>query len=390
MTVLPVEQPRYNGLTEARPTLPADAYRTERAFRTDLESIWYREWVYAFRSSTLARPRDFRLFRVGDQEILILRDEDGALRAFHNACRHRGAALRTEDEGRLKSRLIVCPYHAWSYSTRGDLVRVPSRSCPASFEKSDHGLHAVAVAEWRGFVFVNLDAAPGTPIDGSFDGDPDTLTNWPLERLESAHVLRKTMRCNWKVFWENYNECLHCPGVHPELSALVPIYGRGLMARQDDPDWEAHANDDAPQFAGTLRPGAETWSADGAAHGRRFPELTDADRAAGQTYVTHLPSLFVVGHVDYVRAVSLRPLGPTETELTAEWFFTPETKTASAAELDNIVSFGALVLQQDAAICEVNQRGLASRRHERGVLMPEEYEIARFHDWVSDRSRYTA
>lgn len=389
MTVHPARPPRYNGLTEARSTLPADAYRTQDAFQSDLESIWYREWIYAFRSATLARPRDFRLFRLGDQEILVLRDEDGALRAFHNACRHRGAALRTEEEGRLKGRLLVCPYHAWSYSTRGDLVRVPSKSCPAGFDKADHGLHAVAVAEWRGFVFVNLDAAPGTPL-GGFDGDPAALANWPLERLESAHVLRKTMRCNWKVFWENYNECLHCPGVHPELSALVPIYGRGMMDRHDDPDWEAHANDDAPEFAGTLRAGAETWSADGAAHGRRFPELTDANRAAGQTYVTHLPSLFIVGHVDYVRAVSLRPLGPTETELTAEWFFTSETKPATQAERDNIVSFGALVLEQDAAICEVNQRGLASRRHAHGVLMPEEYEIARFHDWVTDRSRYTA
>ena len=83
----------------------------------------------------------------------------------------------------------------------------------------------------------------------------------------------------------------------------------------------------------------------------------------------------------------LRPLSPTQTELTAEWFVTPETLPPTAEELDNIVSFGRLVLEQDAAICEVNQRGLASGRHERGVLMPEEYEIARFHDWVRAQSR---
>lgn len=385
MTVRASRPPAYNGLSETRPTLHRSAYTSAEAFEQDLDRIWYRSWVYAGRSADIAAPLDFRLFKLADQEILILRDENGDLRAFHNTCRHRGAALRSEEAGRLKSRLLVCPYHAWAYSLRGDLVRAPTRGCPAGFDRSDHSLYRVALAEWRGFLFVNLAAAPGDGISGSFDSDPAVLGNWPLETLRSGHVFRKTMACNWKIFWENFNECLHCPGVHPELSALVPIYGRGLMARHDDPDWQAHADDDAPEFAGTLRPGAETWSADGRAHGRRFADLSEEDRAAGQAYVTHLPSFFVVGHVDYVRVVSLRPLGPDRTELTAEWFFTGDTMPATPEAMENIVSFGRLVLEQDAAVCELNQRGLASRRHERGTLMPEEYDIARFHDWVAAR-----
>jgi len=91
--------------------------------------------------------------------------------------------------------------------------------------------------------------------------------------------------------------------------------------------------------------------------------------------------MFVVGHVDYVRSVRLLPLGPEETELTAEWYF-PADAMPDAEAIDNIVSFGKLVLDQDAGICEVNQRGLRSIRHERGVLLPEEYDIRRFHDWV--------
>ncbi len=386
MNVHPAEKRSWNGLTEATPTLDREAYVGHEEFARDLETIWYRTWVHVCRSSQLAEARDFRLFRLGDQEVLLLRAEDGSLRAFHNTCRHRGSALKTEDCGRLKSRLLVCPYHAWSYSLDGDLVRVPSKALPAGFEKADHSLYPVAVAEWRGFVFVNLGAEPGATINGTFDADPAALGNWPLEEMTSAHVFRKTMNCNWKVFWENYNECLHCPGVHPELSALVPIYGRGLMERRDDPDWEAHADDASPEHAGTLRRGAETWSGDGTARGRVFAGLDTKDLAAGQTYVTHLPSFFVVGHVDYVRTVSLRPLSPTQTELTAEWFFTPETLPSTPGELDNIVAFGTLVLEQDANICEVNQRGLASRSHKRGVLMPEEYEVARFHDWVRSRT----
>ena len=134
----------------------------------------------------------------------------------------------------------------------------------------------------------------------------------------------KLMNCNWKIFWENFNECLHCPGVHKHLSQLVPIYGRGLMARHDDPDWQRHADNDAPEFSGGLKRGAETWSEDGRAHGPKFAGLSESERAAGQTYATHLPSMFVVGHVDYVRTVSLRPVGPEQTELTAEWLFAPE------------------------------------------------------------------
>jgi Rieske 2Fe-2S family protein len=385
MTLHPPSKPSWNGLTETRPTLPSSAYLSDEAYRRELEAIWHRHWVHVCHGREIAEPRAFRLTRIGGQEILLLRHEDGALRAFHNTCRHRGAALKTEECGRLAGRLIVCPYHAWSYSTEGALVRTSSKTLPEDFDKTQHGLYPVAVAEWRGFVFVNLAAEPGAPLDG-FDSDPAVLANWPLERLRRAHVYRKEMACNWKVFWENYNECLHCPGVHPELSALVPIYGRGLMERRDDPDWEAHAGDDAAEFSGRLRPGAETWSGDGSAHGRAFAGLTAANRLAGQNYVTHLPSFFVVGHADYVRTVSLRPLGPGRTELTAEWFFAEETQPESDEALDNIVSFGKLVLDQDAGICEVNQRGLSALPHRRGTLMPEEYEIARFHAWVVSRT----
>ena len=133
-----------------------------------------------------------------------------------------------------------------------------------------------------------------------------------------------------------------------------------------------------PNIPAALRAGAETWSQDGRAHGPKFPGLTEAERAAGQTYATHLPSMFVVGHVDYVRTVSLRPLGPEQTELTAEWLFSPDALASDGFDLDNIVSFGVQVLEEDAGVCEINQRGLQSARHEAGVLMPEEYDIHRF------------
>lgn len=379
----PSDRAPYNGLTSLQPTLPAAAYWDADAYRRDLDAIWYRSWLMVCRETDLAEPLAFRTFRIGSQEIVVLRDETGSLRAFHNTCRHRGSQLCQESAGRLKARLLTCPYHAWSYSLRGDLVRVPSKSMPEGFDKADYPLYRVALSVWRGFVFINLAEDVCDSAESSFDRASGDLSNWPLETLVTGHRLTRVMNCNWKIFWENFNECLHCPGVHKDLSRLVPIYGRGLMARRDDPEWSRHADNDDPEFSGRLRAGAETWSRDGHVHGPVFSGLTPAERAAGQTYATSLPSMFIVGHVDYMRTVRLTPLGPEQTELTAEWLFAPGA--LAEVDIDNIVAFGTQVLEEDAAICEVNQKGLRSMRHEAGVLMPEEYELHRFHGWVRER-----
>jgi Rieske 2Fe-2S family protein len=376
----------YNGLVTSEITLPSTDYWTEAAYQRDLEAIWYRRWILACREADIVQPLSYRVVTIGTQQVLVLRDDRGEIRAFHNTCRHRGSQLCREAEGRLKARLITCPYHAWSYSLRGELVRVPSKSLPEGFDKADYPLYPVAVSIWRGFVFINLSDQPEGTAESSFDHESVDLTNWPLERLVTGHTYTKVMECNWKVFWENFNECLHCPGVHKHLSELVPIYGRGLMARHDDPDWMLHADNDEPQYAGGLRTGAESWSSDGRALAHRFPNLTEAERRVGQNYAMNLPAMFIVGHVDYVRTVRLLPLGPERTELTAEWLFLPEA-LADDPDLDNVVSFGKVVLEEDAAVCEINQRGLHARPHQAGVLMPEEYDLHRFHEWVRECHR---
>jgi Rieske 2Fe-2S family protein len=154
---------------------------------------------------------------LGDQKLLLVRDDAGVLRGFHNTCRHRGAALCRESEGVMRSGTIICPYHAWVYNLQGDLLRTSSKQHASGFEVADFPLYGIHVREWRGFIFVTLaDNAPG--FDRQFDLPPARLDGWPLEDLRVGHVLEKTIRCNWKVFWENYNECLHCPGVHPQLT----------------------------------------------------------------------------------------------------------------------------------------------------------------------------
>ena len=371
----------YNGLKTHTEGLPADAYFDASRHERELQRIWHRNWIYVGRSSQIARPRAFRTFELGDQKLLLVRDDDGALQGFHNTCRHRGAALCRENHGVMPSGAIICPYHAWTYNLQGGLLRTSSKRHAEGFDTADYSLYKVGVREWRGFIFVALTDRP-PPFERLFDLPLNRVDAWPLENLQVGHVLLKTVRCNWKIFWENYNECLHCPGVHPRLSQLVPIYGRGLLEERDDPNWTLNAADPDPKFKGGLRTGASTWSLDGQLSGVPFADLSDEDRKLGAIYLTGLPSMFMVGHLDYVRVVRLLPLGPECTEMRVEYLFSAETLANVRFDMRNVVDFTNLVMTEDAEVCELNQRGLHAAPHVGGVVMPEEYVIRQFHEWI--------
>jgi Rieske 2Fe-2S family protein len=370
----------YNGLTEHREGLPAHFYFDPAQYERELAGIWFRNWIYVGRSEKLQQPRSFRTFEIADQRIFLVRDESGELRGFYNTCRHRGATLCRETEGQLRSPSIVCPYHAWAYDLHGELLR--------TFDVGDFPLYKVSVQEWNGCVFVAFNDDPA-PLQKNFDQPLSRLDNWRLADLRIGHIFTKTMQCNWKIFWENYNECLHCPGVHTQLSQLVPIFGRGLLEERDDPKWMQHADSNDPKFKGGLRPGATTWSLTGQGVGASLPGLTAEDRQAAHVYVTSLPSVFIVGHPDYVRLVRLRPLGPEQTEMCVEYLFAPQTLADPNFEMDNAVNFANRVMTEDAQVCELNQQGLHAAPHRQGVVMPEEYLVLQFHEWIRLQLRQT-
>jgi Rieske 2Fe-2S family protein len=371
----------FTGLKELKSGLPAAWYYDPKQYELELAQIWYRNWIYVGRSDEVKQPRSYMTFDLGDQKLLLVRDDEGKLQAFHNTCRHRGAALCPEGHGSLRSPNLVCRYHAWVYDLEGALLRTSSKSVPSGFDPADYSLYKVKVTEWRGFVFVALrDDSP--PLAEFFDQKFNLLDRWPLEDLALAHVATKIIQCNWKVFWENFSECLHCPAVHPKLSQLVPIFGRALLRERDDPNWRAHADDQDPRYKGGLRAGALSWSMNGNITGDIFPGLTEQDRKAGQVYVTSIPTGFIVAHIDYVRAVRVRPLGPEQTELRVEYLFAPEVLAKPNFNLSNVVDFADLVMGEDADICELNQHGLRALPHRAGVLMPEEYRVQAFHEWL--------
>ncbi|MBS0366499.1 MAG: aromatic ring-hydroxylating dioxygenase subunit alpha [Proteobacteria bacterium] len=372
--------PGYAGLTRTVPTLPTAWYFDPAQFQLELQRIWQRNWLYVCRSSEIATARSYRGYQIGEQRILLVRGDDGTARAFHNTCRHRGAALCRDDAGRFPAAGIVCPYHSWRYNLQGDLVQASSKLAGDDFEPRDYPLYQLPVTEWHGFLFVALTQRP-PPFAASFDLPANRLDDWRMADLVVAHTLRKTMQCNWKVFWENYNECLHCPTVHPKLVNLVPLFGRAYLERQDDPSWQDHASDPDPRFGGGLRRDAQSWTLDGQPAGVPFPGLSEADRKAGHIYLTSVPSVFLVAHLDYVRVLRVRPLGPEETEMSIEFLVLPQT-LSEGRDLGNAIRFTDTVMSEDAEICELNQRGLHAAPHQAGVLMPEEYAVASFQNWV--------
>lgn len=353
--------------------LPRAAYVDPGWYDREMATIFARQWVMVGREADFTAGT-MRRVTVGAAPVIVLRDDQGGLAAWHNSCPHRGSELCRHDEEAV-GKLIRCPYHAFAFAAAdGRLVSTAHAVPTEDFDRSAHGLKPVSLRVWNGFVFLNLSAKPG-PLWA--DVGLDTLANWPMDRLVTGHRWQVDVGCNWKAFWENYSECLHCPGIHPELCDMVPIYGRGIMGPSEALGWTP---DDAARP--NLRQGAESWTADGAPCGPVFAGLTEAERQAGYSFVTLWPSTYVVAHVDYVRSVRIVPMGPEQTRLIAEWYFPQETLDLPGFDAAKVADFAKIVMMQDGEASEMNQRGMRSPAFTAARLMPEEYEIHRFQQWV--------
>jgi len=374
----------FNNLETIERSLPSYAYRDREVFDRELSEVWFRNWIFAAHVSELPAVGDFSVSRIGDQEIILVRTND-AVRGYYNTCRHRGAALCTEDAGHFHSGLIRCPYHQWAYSFDGELVQTPRLDKALQFDPSDFPLYPVKTAVWEGCVFVNLAPEPAETLGAGVQPAVDTLANWDISSLSIAHQFTTTLKCNWKIIWENFLECYHCPAIHRDLCNLVPIYQRTFMEREDERGWDQRKDLSDPKFGGGLSKGNYSWTTDGQLHGKRFPKLTDEEFAAGYVYAQHLPSMFIVGHPDYVRLVWLRPLSPEETQFNCYWLLSEASLESEELDLASIVDFGMTVIEEDARVCEINQRGLASLPHHSGLLVPQEYDVLNFHHWMREQ-----
>lgn len=334
--------------------LPGRDYHSPEIFELERERIFHEGWYCIAREEDVARPGDFLTAEVIDESVLLVRGREGRLRAFHNVCRHRGSQL-CEGSGSFGS-LIHCPYHAWGYSLEGRLVATPHVSEEEGLDRDCYGLLTVCLETWEGFVFVAFGSPP--PLDEYLAAEHDAPLAYDRYGVGDLRVGARfvyEVRANWKIIIDNFNECLHCPRVHPELVRIVPLYRQGKV-EEDDGHW------------GTLfAEGASSFATDGVSGLPTLPGLTEDDCRRYFGY-TLFPNLMVSLLPDAVSATRLTPRAPDHTTVVSEYLFRPETIAAPGFDPSRIAEFGDLVSRQDWTVCEGVQRGIRSRAFDRGVL----------------------
>ena len=193
--------------------LQAKYYTEPSWYDQDKENIFYRSWQCVCHISEVAEKGAYATLQIADENIFVIRDDDSVLRAFYNICRHRGHPL-VEGFGRARRRL-VCPYHAWSYGRDGSLKNVPGQGENDVLSCVQADLKPVALEEYSGFVFVNLDP-DAAPLKEQISGFEDIFRTYHPDPSKLTFICETSIEhdCNWKISVENYNECYHCPTVH--------------------------------------------------------------------------------------------------------------------------------------------------------------------------------
>jgi glycine betaine catabolism A len=328
-------------------TLPADAYLSEAVFEWERGALFDGGWVCVGRSDLLPEPGSQRAMMVGIANVLLTRNEAGEVRAFHNTCRHRGHELLQVGECRRK-RAIACPYHAWVYGLDGKLRRA-SRFRDADFDPEEFPLVGVRADEWLGWIFINLsaDAPPLAEWTGSLDVE---LQNWEPERLVTGAAHEYVIEANWKIIFENFVECYHCPSIHPELCRVAdPESGSEMFPH--DGMWMG-----GPM---SLINGAETQSLTGKSGGVRFRHLT-LEQQTQVRYFTLFPNLLISPHPDYLMTHRIVPVSSSETLIECSWLFPPEVLDVEDFDPSFASDFWDRTNRQDFAACASVMRGLRS------------------------------
>ena len=345
---------------EGARTMPREYYTSPEILAEETERIFARTWTCVGRASAIAQPGEFIVRNVAGESLIIVRGRDGVIRALFNVCRHRGTQLCREASGRF-SETIQCPYHAWTYATDGRLLGAPHMQDVPGFDKREHPLHAAAVAEWEGFVFVNVGLDP-QPFAEWFAPMLRRLERFDLSQLKVGHRVTYDVKANWKLVFQNYSECLHCPMIHPELTVVLP-YQSGANDLTAGPFLGGYMEITAPHESATLS---------GRACGRVLSESLGPNDRRRAYYYTLMPNLLLSIHPDYVNYYLVRPVAVDRTIVESEWMFHPANEGNPAFNPDDAIRFWDVTNRQDWDIVEQSQLGISSRRYAPGPYSPRE------------------
>lgn len=328
---------------EKASTIPAPWYFDTRIARLEYDSVFPGNWQVVGRLDQVKEPGQFFTIDVNEDPLLIVRSEDGQLRAFYNVCRHHAAAVAPREAGCANQ--FRCPYHGWTYGNDGALKGMVEFEGVCNFERKDNGLVPLRVDTWENFVFVNVDGKAAALHE--FLGKVPSLVA-PLKISENLHYFDRriyTLKCNWKVYVDNYLDGgYHVPHAHKGLSSVVEY------TKYTIENFERSCLQSSP---------LDTSSAADSAIG--------ATRQGHAFYLWIYPNFMINAYFGVMDTNLVLPLGVDKCAVVFDYYFSDISAAAAQQHRDSI-AVSEKVQDEDMAICDSVFRGLSSRAYLAGRL----------------------
>lgn len=323
-------------------TIPSPWYTDPRILDLEREAVFGRSWQAAGRADQVRENARYFTTEIAGEPIVVSRGDDGVLRGFYNVCRHHAAPVLMEPAG--QARQFRCPYHGWTYANDGTLKGVPEFEGVCDFEPAKNGLLPVHAELWENFVFVNLDphAAPLRQFLGKLVSQVEPLRLWNLKFFERRSY---TLRCNWKVYVDNYLDGgYHVPHLHRDLNSVL--------------DYTQYTIENFEHYCVQSSPIRAVESSDAA---------TAAARQGRAFYLWLYPNFMINAYEGLMDTNLVLPLGIDQCLVIFDFYFL-DTSAASRSRNEESIAVSDHVQEEDVAICEAVQRGLNSRAYSAGRL----------------------
>src|SRR5687768_5696232 len=326
-------------------TIPSSWYTNKDFYELELTTVFSHSWQLAARVDQVSQAGSYVTSDIAGELIVVVRGNDGVLRAFFNVCRHHAAAVMTEPEG--KAAQLRCPYHGWTYSLEGELKETPDFSGVCDFERASNGLVPLELAEWENWVFVKIDQRPAISLVDFLGQDlVEQMAGLDLRNLHWFERRHYSFDCNWKVFVDNYLDGgYHVPYLHKGLDSVLD-YSNYMIE-----NGERHCL----QWSPMVSAGAEA-------------QTGAVRRGERALYYWIYPNFMINWYDGLMDTNFVVPRGVDQTEVIFDFYF-PDVGSEEARQRNLAsVEVGQRIQDEDVAICKSVQRGLNSRAYKAGRL----------------------
>ncbi len=345
---------------ERAETLPARCYTDQTYLAAEQRQIFNRSWQLVGRLDQVAEAGSYFTCEVGEEPVVVVRGDDGELRAFHNVCRHRAGPIA---QGAGSCEHFRCGYHGWTYTTDGRLIGVPDFVGVENFNRDDFGLKRVQLQTWQQFIFVKIDGqANQFSLDDFLEDIPSLTRHCRVSEMKFADRRDYLIDCNWKVYVDNYAEGYHVPIVHPSLMRELDFQRYRTIARR------FYSLQDAP-----IKTGDDP---------ERIYSATAEQNEA--LYLWVFPNLMLNIYPDNLSTNLIVPVGHDKTLTIFEWFFHDVESPQAKERIKTAVKLSDEIQQEDIWICEQVQKRLKSVAYDRGrYSVKRENGVHHFHSlWM--------